>query len=720
MPATKPEPSVTVDSRPVDDPGDPAERRDARGPRASGLAKILVVDDHPENLLAIESVLRSPHYQVVKARSGADALRFLLHDDCALILMDVQMPQLDGIETARLIRANERTRSIPIVFVTARHDEGRYVARGYDAGAIDYLLKPIDPDLLRAKVAAFVELHEAKQEIVRQSALLAEQERRERQRAVAELELKSLRRERAAQERYRRLVEGITHAIVWTIDPTTLACTFVSPSAQAILGHPTERWITNPDTWQTIVPAQDRARLLHAIRSLSPEEGAAVRHGALHADGRTLRFETDVRLVPAERAGRFEVRGFSVDVTDARLAEEALEFLDRSGAALAESLDLGSTAETASRAGVPFLADAAVVRVDAPAPGLPAVLAVAHQHRERVDALRALAAEAPLPTPRQDGRAEVVEDLRALVPPGLAARVRELFGEGPIRVVSVELGGRGRRLGLMHLVSGRRSPAPRELRLAEELGRRAAQALDHALLYHEAKQAVSARDEFISIASHELRTPLTPLHLQVSALQRGISELPDGPRRATLLTRLATFTRQVERMTRLVGNLLDVTRIHAGRLELEREPLELGDLVGDVAGRFRDELARSGRLLEARVEPALTGSWDRLKLDQVLTNLVSNAVRYGGQGPVCVELRREGGEAVVAVEDRGIGIAPEELDAVFERFRAGASSRAHGGLGLGLYITRRIVEAHGGTIAVESRLGEGTVFTVRLPLQPPG
>ncbi|WP_242346200.1 hybrid sensor histidine kinase/response regulator [Anaeromyxobacter terrae] len=703
---------------------DPLDRDDKTpaGPRGaaaepSSPVKILVVDDRSENLLAIESVLRNPEYELVKARSGADALRFLLRDDCALILMDVQMPQLDGIETARLIRANERTRAIPIVFVTAMSDEQRYVARGYDAGAIDYLLKPVDPEVLRAKVAGFVELHRAKQEIVRQAALLAEQEKRERQRAVAQLELKNLRRERAAQERYRRLIEGITHAIVWTIDPDTLACTFVSPSAEALIGHPVERWTGGPDSWRALVPQEDRARLLAALRSLSPgEEGAALEHGLVHADGRTLRFETDLRVVPAEEEGRFEVRGFSVDVTDARLAEEALEFLDRSGAALAESLDLATTAETVARLGVPFMADAAVVHVEA-VDELPAILAAAHRDPARADALGALVRAAPLAPPREDGRAEVCEDVRRLLPPEAASRAQELLGEGPVRLVSVALRGRDRTVGTLRFVAGPRRDAARELRLAEELGRRAAQALDHALVYRSAQHAVSVRDEFISIASHELRTPLTPLHLQMKALQRGLSDLPEGPRRGTLLERLSTCARQVDRMTRLVANLLDVTRIHAGRLEVDREPMELGELVADVAGRFRDELARGGRRLEVRIAPGIEGSWDRLKLDQVLTNLVSNAVRYGGQGPVSIELRREAGDAVVVVADRGIGIAAEDLSRVFERYHKGMNSRAHGGLGLGLYITRRIVEAHGGTIAVASRLGEGSAFTVCLPLE---
>ncbi|ABS26437.1 multi-sensor signal transduction histidine kinase [Anaeromyxobacter sp. Fw109-5] len=687
-----------------------------RGPATQpARVKILAVDDRAENLLAIESVLGTAEYEIVKARSGADALRFLLRDECALILMDVQMPHMDGIETAKLVRANERTRAIPIVFVTAMSDEERYVARGYDAGAIDYLLKPVDPDVLRAKVAAFVELHRAKQEIVRQAALLAEQEKRERQRALAQLELKNLRRERAAQERYRRLVEGITHAIVWTADPATLACTFVSPAAEKLTGHPVDRWTSGPDHWLTLLPDSARARLLDAIRGLAPgAEGVSIEHELVCADGRMLRFETEVRLVPSEEEGRLEVRGFSVDVTVARLAEETLEFLDRAGAGLAESLDLATTADVAARIGVPFLAAAAVVHVDA-VDALPAILAVAHRDPSRDGLLRDLVRDAPLARPREDGRPEVLDDARPLLSAQAAASAEALLGPGPIRVVSVALRGRDRVVGALQFLAVPHLDA-RALRLAEELGRRAAQAIDHALVYRAAQHAVSVRDEFISIASHELRTPLTPLHLQMKALQRAVSALQGSPRREALLDRLGTCARQVDRMTRLVANLLDVTRLHAGRLEVEREPFELGELVADLAGRFRDELTRSGRLLELQLEPAVHGRWDRLKLDQVLTNLVSNAVRYGGQGPVSVTLRREHDDAVLVVADSGIGIAPDDVALVFDRYHKGTNSRAHGGLGLGLYITRRIVEAHGGTIGVESRLGEGSVFTVRLPL----
>src|SRR5512138_3690715 len=165
--------------------------------------KILVVDDRRDNLLAVETVLRKPEYDIVLAGSGAEALRFLLHDDCALILLDVQMPDMDGFETARLVRGNPRTRSIPIVFMTGVNREQRFVAMGYGAGAIDYILKPVDPDVLRAKVAGFVQLHREREVALNQAARLREQERAERLAAIEQLEHRSSRRQHAASERYR-------------------------------------------------------------------------------------------------------------------------------------------------------------------------------------------------------------------------------------------------------------------------------------------------------------------------------------------------------------------------------------------------------------------------------------------------------------------------------------------------------------------------------------
>jgi PAS domain S-box-containing protein len=681
---------------------------------------LLVVDDSPENLVALEAVLRRPGYQIVTVRSGEEALRFLLKNDCALILMDVQMPKLDGIQTARLVRSNERTRPIPIVFMTASSRDEGSVAQGYDIGGVDYLLKPIDAGVLKAKVAAFVEMYLGKQEIRRQAQQLRDRERAERQRALAELELKAMRRENAAQQRYRRLVEGITHAIVWTIDPATLACTFVSPSAEKILGHPSGDWMRSPTFWRDLVPRHEQGLLADAIASLAPgRESLPVRHGFLAADGRVARFQTELRLVETDDDGGTSVRGFSVDVTSATRAEEALAFLDRAGTALARSLDVEATLASAARLPVPFLADWCSVEVGPGPPPAERFTAVAHADPGCEDAVRQVAAWPELAPTAAGPGASIVADL--------ALRLTSRRGElpaavAPVAMIAVPLTARGRVVGQMRLArcSANAGYGAHELRLADELGRRTAQALDNALLYRDAREAIRVRDEFLSIASHELRTPLTPVKLHVESVKRFVAkEFPDCAARLELARRLDTCDRQLDRAARLVANLLDVSRLRTGRFDLEVGECDLRELVVEVAGRFSEELERAGRGLELHAASPVPGRWDRARLDQVLTNLVSNAVRYGGRQPIAIACSCDGDRAVVTVSDRGPGIEEKDLARIFERFESGPDSRSHGGLGLGLYIARRIVEAHGGAITVSSAPGAGATFTVELPVRRP-
>jgi PAS domain S-box-containing protein len=233
-----------------------------------------------------------------------------------------------------------------------------------------------------------------------------------------------------------------------------------------------------------------------------------------------------------------------------------------------------------------------------------------------------------------------------------------------------------------------------------------------------AEVAVKARDIFLSIASHELRTPLAALQLQTEGTLRYISRLDppvDVSKRLNHLMEISV--RQVQRLTHLIDQLLDVSRISAGGLDLRAEPgIDLAALTRESLERMREVFARADCTFSTEIAQEVSGRWDRLRLDQVITNLLSNAAKYGPGKPVHVRVAREGNEAIFEVRDEGVGIPESEREIIFDRFERAGAAQHVGGLGLGLYITREIVRAHGGSIEVRSAPGSGSTFVVRLPL----
>jgi signal transduction histidine kinase len=391
------------------------------------IVKILAVDDRPENLVALRAVLDDADYHLVEERSGEDALRRLLREDFALVLLDVRMPGMDGFDVARLMRQRERTRYVPILFLTGEALDLGSLYRGYAAGAVDYLMKPLDPTVVRAKVAVFTELFRQRAEIRRQASLLRETERQ-----------------------------------------------------------------------------------IHALELAE------------------LKFEAEQR------------------------EKEVL-----------------------------------------------------------LEALR-------------------------------------------------------------------------------------------------------AREDFVTLASHELRSPLTPLlgHLQV--LQRMAREARLDPERTA--RGLEAAVRQVHKLSRLVGQLLDSGLMRRGKLELSQEELDLSELAREVVELYADEARKVGAELRLSAPAPVIGRWDRTRIAQVFTNLVTNAMKFGAGKPIDVIVEEiAGGAARIAVRDRGIGIPPENAARIFDRFERAVSVAHYGGLGLGLYIVKEIVASHGGSIRVESAPGDGATFTVELP-----
>jgi len=230
-----------------------------------------------------------------------------------------------------------------------------------------------------------------------------------------------------------------------------------------------------------------------------------------------------------------------------------------------------------------------------------------------------------------------------------------------------------------------------------------------------AEESVRLRDDFLSVASHELNTPLTPLQLRLQTLAKEAQTRPDDPFARDVVVHAHKAGTQVRRLAELVKDLLDVTILRERGLKLRLEPTDLGALTAEVAGRFASEAQRTQTPLHLEVETGLTLLADRRRMDQVVDNLLSNALKYGAGRPVKVSAHSRNGELVVSVSDQGIGIAPESRDRIFNKYERAVSDRHFGGLGLGLYIARQIVEAHSGTITVESQPSQGSTFEVLLP-----
>lgn len=391
-------------------------------------SKLLIVDDLPENLLALQALLRGPARPVFQATSAELALALMLEHEFALAILDVQMPGMNGFELAELMRGTERTRHIPIIFVSAAGREMNYAFKGYESGAVDFLQKPLDPHVVASKVNVFVDLH------------------------------------------------------------------------------------------------RHRKALKHEMEALAAAHGEQ--------------------------------------------------------AALVEKLQV---------------------------------------------------AQADL------------------------------------------------------------------------------------------ERAVRMRDDFMSMVSHELRTPLNTLYLetQVRKLHLNKGNLsPFSPDKLPAM--IERDQRQIQNMVRLIDDMLDVSRLRSGSLSIRPKPFDLSAMAKRVVESLVNQAEATGSTLDIDAPQPIDGVWDEFRIEQVLTNLITNALRYGRGSPVTVVALRVGDQAVMAVRDQGIGIAPEDQGRIFEQFERTDDSRKHAaGLGLGLYITREIVRAHGGEITVESAPGEGALFRVALPLHAP-
>ncbi|WP_437917136.1 AAA family ATPase [Sorangium sp. So ce302] len=427
----------------------------------------------------------------------------------------------------------------------------------------------------------------------------------------------------------------------------------------------------------------------------------------------------NARLLSKEQSAR----------TAAEAAERRAAFLAEAGEILAGSLDYTETLSRLARLSVRALCDWCVI--DLVEGGEIRRISWAHRDPAKESLFEELERRyppgraSPRPAARGLRRGEplLVPELSEAVlreyceDEGKTRLIRELGTHG---FITVPLLARGQAIGMLTVVSStpERRYGDADLELVQEVARRAAIAIDNARLYSAAQEAVRVRDEFLTVATHELNTPLTSLTLTLESVDRALRAGRSWDPQA-LGRQVDRALRQAARLTRLNSELLDVSRIHGDRLSLEVEEVDLGAVVRDVLARFNLDLARAGCSVSLRECGRIVGLWDGSRVDQIVSNLLANAIKFGAGKPVEISIGEEAGTARLSVRDQGIGIDPARQAQIFERFERAVSDRHYGGLGLGLYISRSIAEAHGGSIRVESALGAGATFVVELPRAGP-
>jgi PAS domain S-box-containing protein len=637
----------------------------------------LIVDDHEENRIALRAVLSSPDYRIVEAGSGREALRHLLNEEFAVLLVDVVMPQMNGLEFATAIKERERTAGIPILFLTAEAKDTDCIYTAYQVGAVDYLVKPIVPEIVRSKVRVFAELFRQRKRIEEQAQMLVEVERNESELRVLELRL-------ASERRYRSLADSVP-GILWTAQP------------DGRIDYFNRRWFE-----YTGLSAERTASSWEG--ALHPEDAPRFRNAWRQAVRVSERFQIECRLRRAsdgefrrhlcralpERSAIGQILSWLGTMTD-------IEDQQRAHAALAdfkETLDAVLDAV--------FILDPDEWLLLYVNRGASVLLGYSEDELRKLRPIDFIAEH------DRDSFRQILAPLRRGVQKVIT--IETTFRQRDGTVVPVEVS-----LQLVHLESARL------VAIARDITERKRAQIEREILYREAVAAIRARDEFLSVASHELRTPLVSLQLQIQMLLS-----PPRRRPHAILSpeqqrgKLQLAARQVERLARLVSGLMDISKLTVGRFQLELEEVDLSAIVRDVIGRLADEGSRAHSPIDVSAEAPVIGKWDRLRVEQVVTNLLTNALKFGGGKPIRVEVEARGGAARLIVCDRGIGIPPEDVERIFDRYEQAISSREYGGLGLGLYIVHQIVEAHGGTIRVESEPGVGSQFTIDLPRDPPG
>lgn len=507
--------------------------------------------------------------------------------------------------------------------------------------------------------------------------------------------------------------ERMEHTILWTIRESDFVLTSVGPSAYKFFGIVPDD--IHSKSFMDLIHMVDRPFVLRFFNRV------LMQHRFFNKNEQSVWFQTELIFDESTQ----EFLGISIDVSDMRGGF----VLANVSSVLSSSLDFHMTLDKLAKIIVPFLGDWCSILI-VKENGTIERAAAHHRDEEmrplldellKYPAQRTILNSLHFQKVIRTGRSFAVDNideklLKDLFLDEKHTGILEKLSIHAVMGVPIVYGQRIHGAIAIVLSDKNRKFDQQDLMTAEEIGRKAGVAIENALLYRTAQNAIAARDEFLSIASHELKTPITSLKLLMQMTRKNLmpvsGAIPNPDKMAQLLDQAG---QQVDRLITLIEALLDVSRIEMGKIFYRFNPLNLSQLVHDLGERYREHLKTFHCELIMEIDEGITIMGDRTRIEQVVLNLLTNAAKYGEKKTVKMKLVRRENKALLSVHDEGIGIPQDKLEKIFDRFERIDQESGISGLGLGLYISREIVLAHMGRIWGESEMGKGSTFYVELP-----
>ncbi len=741
--------------------------------------KLLIVDDKPENLYALARLLARLDVQVVQANSGFEALEQVLEHDFCVAIVDIQMPEMDGYELVEMLRSNKKTARLPVIFVSAIYSDEYHHRKGYDAGAVDFLSKPFVPDILLSKVRVFIDLCNQRRELQTLIGQL-DQANAALSKRAAQLEASNqIGHQITSILDLDPLLTSVVGSIrarfghyfvgVWLPNPAGDGLTLQAGAGQGG-GQPLPPGFEiRLDATSSILASVFQNRRAY----LADDVGADARYLAVEAlsdTGSELALPLQVGQemigvldIQSDRPAAFDRQDrmvldtlasqVAIAIHNARLYADMEKQVEVRTAELRQEIRERRRAEKERERFATQLSTAADVSGQVNAILDPQLLLnqVVLLIQERFDlfAVRVytldpvgeawiLAADGgqsekpPSPhqhrIPRDQASSLVARTARSGEPilvDDVGQGSEEPLAEVRARII-VPLVAGDEVIGVLDAQADQPNHfSPKDVDVYRTLAGQIATALQNARLFERVQQTAErlreldrAKGEFLAVISHELKTPLNAILGYTQMMLLGVN----GELSQEMQQDLESIQISGDHLTRLIDDILDLTAIEAGQVTLALETINLAAVLANFQDRRGQYLAAKPHIA-FEVEAVGDDLWvetDLFRLDQVLHNLLSNAIKFTEQGHVRIQAYRRDNWGCVAVEDTGVGIAEEDREQIFERFRQvdGSEARQAGGLGLGLAITRPLVGLLGGKLEVESELDRGSTFTVCLPACP--